>query len=539
MKMHFLAAVVVALATVTTIKNSVAAAASLTEEPASFDTNYDQILNLPFIKEGGSDLFYYYVFQELKFMDESLKGETDGIDPSYRETLRYLCHDSGCDKGLDLAKINSEEIFLTVLKIFSWHTSTSIVDSYKIGAKHFEAVGLLQGFLAPAGWNPFFSSSSEPTDVEKPKQIAREMLQFIVQMQKKDVRKIIVNLPDQFDHYQDVSPFVHLGLFIKDNKIDLHIIRCGTYCASYLLPAAQTVYIEPYGYFYTKGSATGSFNDTVQAVEREESYRLKRLQTEWLSQQQRPQLVQFVKDSMTAAFGFPPPPQRDPDTRSRMETGDKFIEGLVQWTGAVWGADRWKRFSETVISDYESIARKRFKSFDRADISGFVESLDTDETWPFLQDLAVFFRWSTGEKSLFIIDDYIKMLRSLMILEKRYYIQVVKELISEVGYSYKDFLALAAYLVRDRRYERMFSVSRNYYAVPEKERPYDVITVSADLLRTLGFNVKGENSRKRLERDFGGRVLYLNERKVQSCNFFKKQSPYTKDTLEECLSRGE
>ena len=513
-----------------------------------FEITYSQVVNLPVLK-GGSDLFYFYMLQGLNFIHDSLKGDIEGMDPSYQKGMDYLCQDSGCNEGLDLSKLDAKAVS-DLLTLLSWFDSTCSGGT-RIGEKTVEAVAFLQGWLAPAGWNPYFSLSdsdeeeSANSDLKnkiKAKQISRKHIRFVKGMETEGVTKVIVNLPDQFRHYQDIGPFVALGRTVKLKKMDLHIIRCGTYCANYLLPAARTVTLEPHGYIYTRGSATGAFNDTSLAVEEERRYRLKRLREDWLPQLQTPEIVSFVQTQMTRAVGFPPPPQKKLSRKARKEAFDSFEQSLAIWAETVWGADRWIHFQEAV-HDYGSDFRKRFKDFDRDMINGFVESLNTDENRSFLKDLAVFFEWDRGgdKRGLFIISRYMFVFRSLMNLEKPYYGEIeAGKPPSQTDYNYMDFLNLAAYLVKDPRYEQLFSVPRNYYAVPESERPYDVIAPSPGLLRALGINVKGgENDQDRLDRDFKGRVLYLNDKRIQSCAFFKARKSYTEDTLEECLSRGE
>lgn len=535
MKLYFFLIAVVALVTVA--KPSLATAGCVTEPVEmthEYGITYDQVVNLPAMKKGGSDLFYFYVFEFLNHVHESLQGKTDDMDPKHKELFRYFCYDSGCDKGLDLAKIRSSDIF-SLLTFLSTYYPPNCASERQIGSRHFEAVAFLQGLLAPFGFNPYHFSLEQ----EKKAEHISVLGQFLDQLKLRDIKKIIVNLPDQSDYHYDVISFLNLGYHIKERQMDLHIIRCGTYCANYLLPAARAVYIEPYGYIHSKGTIDGRFNNAFHAAKKERDYWIDQLRIEWLPGQSESDMVQFIKSHMTAAFGFPPPPQKIPDRHSRKEMARGFQKSLTEWIKAVWGDEKWELFSKTVISDYETHARKKFKDFRRKNISGFVESMNTDKNRSFLKDMAIFFKMHTedNKERLDSIGDYVKTLEWLFIGISDYLLKVTT--VSKTGYSYWNVLKLTGYLARDRHYERLFSVPRTYYTVPEKDRPYDVVVPSADILRALGLPVTGENSKEMLRWDFENRVLYLDERKIQSCKFFASGASYTDSTLEKCLSRSE
>ena len=95
--------------------------------------------------------------------------------------------------------------------------------------------------------------------------------------------KIIVNLPHlPIDFFNDIVPFLYLGELIKEQQAELYIVGgCGIYCASYFLPAAKAVYIEPlYGYITTRGNFTGRVKEAVRTRQAWVSERKKQLQGE-------------------------------------------------------------------------------------------------------------------------------------------------------------------------------------------------------------------------------------------------------------------
>ena len=106
-----------------------------------------------------------------------------------------------------------------------------------------------------------------------------------------------MNFPPQL--HTDPVPFLKLGEFIREREIDLHIVGgCGHYCALYLIPAAKTVYIEPYGYIYHRGSFTGLLLQTVQGGNAQRKKYMQQLEDTWLPQLNREEMIDFIVNEM-------------------------------------------------------------------------------------------------------------------------------------------------------------------------------------------------------------------------------------------------
>ena len=71
---------------------------------------------------------------------------------------------------------------------------------------------------------------------------------------------------------------------------------------------------------------------------------------------------------------------------------------------------------------------------------------------------------------------------------------------SSIGFFLKDhtsnssFLLISGYLLKDSRYAEDFSEPKPYYNVPEKDKLYEWIVPSAELLRAMGLDIRGENN---------------------------------------------
>ena len=91
--------------------------------------------------------------------------------------------------------------------------------------------------------------------------------QQIKLMETQNTKKIIVNLSYHGIFFENKSVFFSLGEYIKKNQVDLYIEgRCSYLCANYLLPAARTVYIGPYGHIASKGSLAGLSRDVENTM---------------------------------------------------------------------------------------------------------------------------------------------------------------------------------------------------------------------------------------------------------------------------------
>ena len=235
--------------------------------PSKFPQNIGKKWNISkedmtnLFEEEESDLFQYYIQYWFNNMESVMKYATQ--DPQYKKKWDQFCHSLDCSKGLDLKRVNRSKM-KTAINLLASIPMLIVSDEETPGT---ESIFLLQGLLAPTGLKIQYSNhpnmdsknkSGYPPHLEK-------MLQMMNDMKRKSIKRIAVNLDTQ-DH-TDPRPFFLLGNFIKRNQMDLHIVgRCEVYCAKYLIPAAKTVYIEPYGHIYFDGSFSAFSEEFEKAL---------------------------------------------------------------------------------------------------------------------------------------------------------------------------------------------------------------------------------------------------------------------------------
>ena len=514
-----------------------------------YGITWDEVVNSEAVKgRGGSPLFHFYLLLAINSLDSTLKDDKTGT--AYRNQFISLCKDLDCEKGLDLDKITSDTI-VAVLRFFSIKDPFP-VDIYEDdeATKLRGKVWFLQGFLSPHGMGPDrYQTAIAKGDYETPGDLPhREALRRAI-LSDRSVKEILVNLPHQFglernQHY-DANVFMELGRFIKSRNLSLRIIGgCGTFCANYLLPSAEKVIIEPYGYIYTQGGIHGLLAGAKSAMSSQVDDQLKELRKEWLpvltnnissspnqpSEKPDSLLVEFVTQGMALLFGLTTLselPEKTPKQRKAIM--NDFIGGLKIFGRPRWGEDFWEEFSDH-FSRYQTITGKSFQNWTKKDdITGFVRSMDNEGQRHFLERIALFMEIHYSREEIPRQIAYINDLEWLGSYTTPYYQQMGRDLESELFYTYDMLLNLIPQLVRDRAYELMFSVPKTFYAVPEEEKPF-VAAPSAGLLRQLGLRVTGEVNLRMLVRNRKDKVLYLDEEIIKKCEFFESLHFHTGKT---------
>ena len=516
--------------------------------------------------QNGSEQFCFYLFHVFNLINDGLKSSHPLISKGYA----HLCHDSGCGNGLDTTKVTPGDLHL-MLK-YAGFEDTVKVESHRETAQGLQSLGavvFLQGNLSSPGWGPsryelFLNQGVEERDLGHRKTLQKTM-DFI---NNHDVQEILVNLPHQFGlghHYHyDVNVFIELGLFIREKDLDLRIVgRCGTLCANYLVPSARRVIIEPYGHIYTEGGIYGLHQEVHLVFPEQRDYLTEKFKKEWLPRLKAgvagpdgedPLLSEGTREADTdediqlGLAGFVEKyllrflgAMEDKDTLSAKEREQKqrkvsnFQKILKEWADLVWEDGKWEAFSKDIVKRWEIVSGRPFKDWTTGGIRQFVRGLDNEDQRYVLEDLALFIKIHIDPE----VRESYYYLRDLDWLIERTlpYQMYIRDphLSSQTDYSYSELLNVAAYLTRDYRYQKTFSVLKPYYNVPEKDK-YDALMFSAELLRKVGVNVQGENHLKWLTLDWGENVLYLNEEDIDSCDFFAPQASYKEDTLKGCLS---
>ena len=316
---------------------------------------------------------------------------------------------------------------------------------------------------------------------------------------------------------------------------------------NYLLPAARTVYIGPYGYVATEGSFEGLRLDTERTWHLLKDNNRNEINS-------APELP-YLKGSFIKTF------YSESDISKRQETVRKFRMVLEEWE-----EERGKEITEElnlaglddekleegmgkkIIGTLDAYLSKRRKSslleFNKKELEGLLNTFSVEQR----KSLKRLFIQKAKEGIDKDIAPFESELKVALQEESDYYekTQIKEDLISKprkVGYSYFDFLSLVSYLVHKKEYSKYFSSPlRAYYRVPEQDKSHEVAP-SADLLRSLGLDIRGENHIIDL-RLYGGEgfagyrsILHLNEKWIENCDFFAPSTFYTGETFWECYNR--
>ena len=410
-----------------------------------------------------------------------------------------LCTDKeNCSKSLiDINKLNHSHIFYLLRQIgLNLEPLTiQIVDS--------------QTFKIPPSLTFLQGSAPENSD---------DIESFIESMDQYDVRTIVINLSK---FWSDPEVFFLLGEYIYKKQADLHIIgKCSVFCAQYLIPAAKTVIIEPYGYVSYRGSFSGFYNDFLEAVPRQEE-----LISNLMNNPKKEAAQEAFLETFIQIKQFPLEQQPDimESLLDRIQNWDKdSTKGGTKFVGALrqFAAKKGKIFVSHLSS---AEAEEFFQGISPAMADNIKSFLIQADTYTKYGDQLI----STHEKRAQKETDYYTKIDLASRLTSQ----------SKKSYSYFDFVGLAARLVQHYGYRHVFSVPRAYYNVPEQDKPYFEIVPSGDLLRSLGLNIQGENHIDMFSIDENSKkfFLYLNNERIENCKFFKEGIFFTTDTLMECL----
>ena len=529
-----------------------------------FKITWDDVINSEVVKtRKGSDQFYFYLVHMFNDINKGLAAS----HPVITTEFAHLCYDSDCAKGLDIKKITPEDVHLMLKYSSSLNTVRVSAQSRTEddqSSQNLGAILFLQGNLSPPGWGPiryelFLQNGLKGEDLPHRQKLRHEVMDYI---DKHNIREIGVNLPHQFGpgsagHY-DVNVFIELGRFIKKRNLNLRIVgRCGTHCANYLVPAAETVYIEPYGHIYTEGSIYGLLHGLNRAFPKHREYLIQKFKHEWLPRftetpdledpllstgtaesvgvgEAQISLVDFISVHIVKFAGL----SEDSKTSSvnaraqRKRKVANFQDIFSGWMELVWTEERQKEFF-TKIQQHQNEINRPFRMWIKTDVDKFLQSLDNEKDRSFLEDTALFIKVHT-DSEIKKSQHYLRDLEWLHGRTYAYQVEMGSYLSSENDYTYKRLLDVAAHLVRDLRYQEVISVLKPHYPVPEEDK-YDGVMFSTELLKGLGLDVRGENNRAPFV-DWGDNVLYLTEKKIENCEFHKPDISYTKETLDECLS---
>ena len=469
-----------------------------------WDISREDIINAGLLEEGDSGLYHYYFeywFNNMEYVMEFSPSD------QYKKNWDQLCHESDCSKGLDLKKIDKS----MMQDIVSWLSFIPRVVLTSVEDPSAESAFFLQGFLAPPDSAIKESDENNLNPDEYPNHI-QDILQIINHMKSKNTKKIVVNLPVQ--RYTDPEPFLLLGTFIKHYQVDLYIIGgCEIYCSRYLIPAANTVYMEPYGHIYFNGSFGALAKEFSKIVNTERKIYIEHIKKKLLSQtKDRVNFVSSGLQDITKSNHFP-----------------NFMEQFKHENKKAS-----EKFEASLIEFYYNSPHQQIKDFKEEVMRNFVQTLP-----PEILNYVTVLTHLRNNKTLNNASNYISnTLLKLGVNESVYYETIdVNSLPSQKIYTFYDLLYIAANLVKIPEYEMYFSSLRPYYNIPEKDKPYLIIFPSADLLRDVGINIIGKNNMKMVGIDKNSKetYLYLNNKRIENCKFFEEGASYTTETLYDCL----
>ena len=477
--------------TVTVIKANIKALDSLTLD----DLEKNNLLG-----EDGSSLhnhFYmpYALFHAKEFLDSTnvLKAE-----------LPPLCFDEeSCSKNLiDVTRLEHSHMAYLIKKIGLSKLLDGIVTLTKDETTF--TVAFLQGTL---------DSDDMATNIDTIKE-------RIEHMDQNDTRKILINLAS---FWKNTEIFFLLGEYIHKKQVDLHIVgQCTDLCARYLIPAAKTVIIGPYGHISYGGSHVGFYNTALEAVPRQEAYILN-----YINNPNTDDLYKFFVHRITQV--------RQLTVETQSATTKKFIDDLRNWD-----KDSTNKGTQVAAAVEDFLSSKG---------SVFITHLTDEDIKEFFRNLSSSPDLVKNLKSYIMQkapyrqhgDQLMSYFKHFAKIEEDYYknrTSIFAELSSQskTSYSYFDFTDLVARLIQSAPYLNTFSVPRAYN-MPEETKPFFEVLPSGDLLRNLGLNVQGENHIEMFDTDENSKqiFLYLNNERIESCKFFTDGISFTTKTLLECL----
>ena len=468
------------------------------------------------------DMSVAYIYHNLVYIDNELrKGDVD------KEVLKYykpFCGDQNdCSKGIDLKKLTRSHIAHLIKIVGAFYNPTAsemfVMDEDKVDQiKRTFPVVMIQGprrTLAVEEWIEF--------------------------MERKNVKRIMINLT-HFGVLEDQESFFILGEFIKKQEIDLYIEgRCSFLCFNYLLPAARRVYIGSYGYISSEGNLKGLHLD----IEKTFNLSVETMREGFINSFSSD--MDLLKDSFKNSF--------QNQGVMEKEKVEEFLTSLKNWEEGTGKEIKEKLDDFLYNKGYD--AEKSLPSLTETETEEMLKSLSPNQQ----ESLKLFFvERHTSEVVNFTSNILLKTEMKAQ-KESAYYEErttIAKDLeveSSPLGYSFFDFLNLSSFLSRNDSYTKYSEVPRAYYNISEEEKPYEVVP-SADLLRALGLDVRGENNTAMSELYWDkllstyvekltvpekylneGKVLYLDKKRIENCDFFAPDATYTKGTLKDCLAQ--
>ena len=436
------------------------------------------IVNSGVFGEGGSEIYYSYMAFNLNNIDTHLKNSASKGESQAVDPFRFLCApDSKCANGvMDLKHISQDQAgyFIRIMGLYGEVFIYQVED---------EQIVVFEGL-----------------DIEEDKM--KVVLQY---MEQNKVKKVMVNLPADWER---VSLIVELARFMRAGKLDLHIMgQCSSLCANYLIPAVTgNVIFEPYGYAVYDGVFFGLKQEIDQVFPLQVSQMRDSFDRENFSGDKNQQV-----DRLSALLGKHSQDPRLASFFERTPLGQQINliarnlpEGSASFFIALSPENR-----TNVLSALSEEARASLRT--------------------------LFFVFSPEVQK---IDQYYDFIRKVAEAEGNYYEEIQANSSDSGAPSFFDFVILSSKLTKSLDYSRHFSVPRPYYNVPEEDKLYLNTFPSADLLRSLGVQVKGTNNisaAKAIYSDSEEAFLSLSLDDVQNCNFFAKDISFTTETLKACL----
>lgn len=491
------------------LKAALAEAAHYPQEK-DWDLTLEQLADFDFIEKGGTGISYYYLQAWFNMIRQAASLIPD---PFQQKSWGEFCYKKDCSTGLNPQKIN-ETAMRSIIRKLSVFSSMNLFASENTGWDG-EPVVFLQGFPAPLGSDPWFEIDENQPSPEHIKSMLRQM----ERMRQKGIKKIAVNLPLQL--HNDPWPFVYLGEFIKEEEIDLHIVGgCGHYCATYLVPAAKTVYIEPYGYIYHRGNAMGLLIETMKVFEDQREDLRRRLKKQRLSNLTDEDRCEYVVMSIVS---FPDSSMRVIDSFLEPEKKDEFFNKRAEVEHQMSSVSFAHWPEETIRTFVQSLSPKLLEDVTLL----FLEGQDSE---------------TTGRRS------YIVRLKGLSQLEVEYYLATkTGELMSPAGHNYIDFLTASSSFLKDPGYVEHFTVPKPHFNIPEEKKPYEWIVPSTELLRSFGLDVRGENNKEMIDLTEVASLLKVNKKypaesflhlssaKAKTCGLFEDDESFSNGKLKKCF----
>lgn len=484
------------------------------------------LLGEPSGQDEHSSVSTSYIYYLLGYMDDLLKnkGQFPKGFEQHEQYFKSVCFENDCSKGIDLNNLTRSHI-AQLIKLagasFPFFQYKTTVKEKGIYAGKKEVIFVFQG-------------SSEVEGVSR----------WIEEMKKHNVKRIVINLAYMQSWSPHLGLFLLLGQYIREKEIDLYIEgRCTYLCFNYLFPAARKIYMGPYGYISSIGTIKGFIEDILNTVPFHLDKFLERASSSYTD-------TGFMKKLFSDLI------EKSKLTSSR---GNNLLEELLQVLG-VWeeetGKGIQKKLNDFVYHrDYDSVV-----DLNETEKEEFLKSLSPEEK----ASLKRFIIAMTTEEAVQPIYKHLPLLTQKSRIESSYYNQTME--IGEdsplhsreaLGYSFFDFLDLTTFLVEDKSYEDegKFLVPRAYYRVSEKDKFSEVVP-SVDLLRSLGLDIQGKNHLEvipvyrnpfEVYTDLEGldldkslkewKVLYLDKKRMENCDFFAENIFFTQETLETCLYR--